>query len=286
MRGTIHFVAAEDARWMLSLLAPRVMRGAQSRLRQLEIDDAVLATSATVLEKALRDGNPMQRSALYRVLDHAGIAASGSRGLHILGQLAMQGMLCFGPRDGKQPTFTLLEQWAPGAKELPHEEALAELTLRYFCSHGPATARDFMWWSGLNLGEVRRSLAAVGSQLGCEVVGDQEYFFDPHMPAVPVPAGHVALLPPFDEYLVAYRDRSAALDPAHNALVVPGGNGIFNPIVVVDGRVVGTWKRAIKRRAVELTWQPFEAVSSVPEQELRAAAERYGVFVGLPTALA
>ena len=245
-------------------------------------------TSGTVREvlyEALRDGKHLTRPALYGVLEEAGITAGGSRGLHILGQLAMQGLLCFGPRDGKQPTFTLLDEWAPGARVLSHDEALAELTLRYFCSHGPATARDFMWWSGLNLGEVRRGLAGVGSRLGREVVGDQEYFFDPHMRAEPLPDGHVALLPPFDEYLVAYRDRTAALDPAHHGLVVPGGNGIFNPIVVVAGQVVGTWKRAIRRRSVELAWQPFEAASSMPEQELRAAAERYAAFLGLPAAL-
>ena len=146
MRGTIHFVAPEDARWMLELLAPRVIRGTQSRLRGLEIDAAVLAKSAGILSKALEREQHMTRPGIYAALGAAGIATADSRGLHILGQLSMQGLLCFGPRAGKQPTFALLEQWAPGAQSLPNDEALARLTLRYFRSHGPATIKDFMWW--------------------------------------------------------------------------------------------------------------------------------------------
>ena len=280
MRGTIHFVAPEDARWMLELLAPRVIRGTQSRLRGLEIDDAVLATSASALSKALEKNEQLTRAALYDVLGEVGIVASGSRGLHILGQLSMQGLLCFGARAGKQPTFALLEQYAPDAKSLPKDEALARLTLRYFRSHGPATIKDFMWWSGLTTAEARQGLGAVGGELASETVEGQEYYFSPDVQDVTIDAAQAFLLPPFDEFLVAYRDRSASLDPAHKDLVVPGGNGIFNPIIVINGEVLGTWKRTFKKKNVAISFAPFGALSSAQRDACAAAAEQYRAFVG------
>jgi hypothetical protein len=213
MRGTIHFVAPPDARWMLELLAPRVILGTQSRLRQLDIDAQVLSRSADILAQALEGGQQLTRTALYELLAEGGIAASGSRGLHILGQLSMQGLLCFGARAGKQPTFTLLGEWAPEARSLPRDEALARLALRYFRGHGPATIKDLMWWSGLTTAEVKTGLAQAGSKLRCEKIDSQEYYFDPEVPTGLDEDRRAFLLPPFDEFLVGYRDRSAMLDP-------------------------------------------------------------------------
>ncbi|HEX5691792.1 MAG TPA: winged helix DNA-binding domain-containing protein [Roseiflexaceae bacterium] len=282
MRGTIHFVAPSDARWMLELLAPRVIRGTQSRLRQLEIDAQILSRSADLLVKALQGGQQLTRTALYERLAEADIAASGSRGLHILGQLSMQGLLCFGARAGKQPTFTLLDEWAPEAKSLPRDEALARLTLRYFRSHGPATMKDFMWWSGLTTAEVKVGLGQVRGELGCEQIEGQEYYFDPELPPASEATKEAFLLPPFDEYLVSYRDRSAALDPQHNTAVVPGGNGIFNPIVVIDGQVLGTWKRTFKKKSVQMSFSPFASFDAAQQRAIAEAAERYGAFQEMP----
>jgi hypothetical protein len=280
MRGTIHFIAPEDARWMLELLAPRVVRGTQSRLRGLEIDERVLSASADIIGRALAGGRQLTRPALYDALEQGGIAAGGSRGLHILGQLAMRCQICFGARDGKQPTFALFDEWALDAKSLPRDEALAALALRYFTSHGPATIQDLMWWSGLTTAEVKAGLAGAGGQLASQSIDGQPYYVASELrEACPEP-GQAFLLPPFDEFLVAYRDRSAALDPAHNTLVVPGGNGIFNPIVVIDGRVVGTWKRVLKRDTVELSFAPFGSFSAAHKRAMASAAQRYGAFVG------
>jgi hypothetical protein len=279
MRGTIHFVAAADVRWMLELLAPRVVKRSASRRAQLGVDDATLAASAKVVAKALQGGRQLRRSALYERLEQAGIATGASRGLHILGWLAHDRLICFGAREGKQPSFALLDEWAPGAKSLPRDEALATLTLRYFSSHGPATLQDLMWWSGLTTAEAKVGLAAVAAQLGREVIGGQEYYFAQDARAADMPQ-EAFLLPPFDEYLVAYRDRGAALDPQFNAQVVPGGNGIFNPIVVIGGRVVGTWKRALRRDSVVMTFSSFTSFGEAQASAIAAAAERYGSFLG------
>src|SRR5918912_137387 len=142
MRGTIHFVAAADARWMLELLAPRVVQRSARRRTQLGLDETIIAASTEVIAKALQGGKQLPRNALYALLEQANIATDSSRGLHILGRLAHDRLLCFGTRAGKQPTYALLDEWAPGAKSLPRDEALATLALRYFTGHGPATVQD------------------------------------------------------------------------------------------------------------------------------------------------
>jgi hypothetical protein len=280
MRGTIHFVAPADVRWMLELLTPRVVRGTKSRFAQLGIDEATISASAKVLAEALQGGRQLTRSALYEVLEQANIATKDSRGLHILGRLAHDRLLCFGARAGKQPTYTLLEEWAPEAKSLPRDESLARLAKRYFTGHGPATLQDFVWWAGLTLTDARAGLQAVAAELGRETIGGQEYYYAQDQPAVQPEASGTFLLPPFDEYLVAYRDRSAALDAQYQPQVVPGGNGIFNPIVVTDGCVTGLWKRAFKKDTVVMTFSPFTSWSKEQTHAIAAAAERYAQFVG------
>jgi hypothetical protein len=280
MRGTIHFVAAADVRWMLELLAPRVVQRTRSRRAELGLDEKIIAASAKVLTSALQGGKQLARNAIYELLAQANIATDSSRGLHILGRLAHDQLLCFGARAGKQPTFALLDEWVPGAKSLPRDEALATLAQRYFTGHGPATVQDFMWWSGLTTREAKAGLAAVEGQLEHTIIGEQEYYFAPNLPEASAKAHDAFLLPPFDEYLVAYRDRSAALDPQYNKLIVPGGNGIFNPIIVIGGRVVGTWKRTLKNDTVLMTFSPFSVFSPAQSSAITAAAERYGHFVG------
>ncbi len=148
MRGTLHFVAAADARWMLDLLAPRVIAATAGRRQQLELDTRVFTRSRKVIVKALEGDRQVTRSGLYQLLEAAGISTRDGRGLHILMHFALEGLVCFGAREGKQPTFALLAEWAPHARSLARDEALAELARRYFTSHGPATWRDFAWWSG------------------------------------------------------------------------------------------------------------------------------------------
>jgi hypothetical protein len=280
MRGTIHLVAAEDVRWMLDLLAPRVIQRSQGRLRQLGLDALALSASAEVVCRALEGGRQLTRPELYAALGQAGIAAEGSRGLHILGQLAHQKLICFGARAGRQPTFTLLDEWVPHTRPLPRDEALAALALRYVVGHGPATAQDLMWWAGVTLAEATAGLGAASPLLRRDDVGGQVYYSAQDLPDAVGPLPTISMLAPFDEFLIAYRDRSALISQANMELVAPGRNGIFNPILVVDGRVVGTWRRSIQRRRVEVTFAPwFEA----PTDALRAAADGYGRFLELPS---
>lgn len=287
MRGTIHLVAPADVRWMLALLTPRVVQRTQGRLRQLGLDAATIAASARVLTAALEGGRHLTRAALFAHLEEAGISAAGQRGIHILGTLAQEGLLCLGARSGKQFTFALLDEWVPHARSLPRDEALAELARRYCVGHGPAAVQDFAWWSGLTLSDARAALAAAAPHLQQEVIDGDTYWQAAGAPdAANVDSEELAdavhLLPGFDEYLLGYTDRSAVLDPRHALLTHPGTNGMMLPVLVVGGRVVGVWKRAIKKKAVALNFTPFEPLTVAQKEAVAGAAERYGHFLQLP----
>ncbi|HVR38432.1 MAG TPA: winged helix DNA-binding domain-containing protein [Thermoanaerobaculia bacterium] len=264
MRGTLHFVAAEDVRWILELLAPRVLKRHRLRLeRDFELDAKTLRRCRTIVERELRGGNALTRPEIYAALQKSRIATTGSRGLHMLFALAHEFVICFGARRGKQPTFVLLDEWLPDAKSKSRDESLAELARRYFNSHGPATIADFMWWSGLTMKEAKEAIA-----LG-EVDID-------HAKRARMQSPHVQLLPPFDEYTVAYRDRSAVLDPAFTKQVNAGG-GIFKAIVVIDGIVIGTWTRALRSKSVKVS--TFRELTAREARAVDRAAERYKSFV-------
>ena len=285
MRGTLHFVATADVRWMLKLMTPRVIAGSASRLRQLELDDAVLGRGADVFTNALQGGKQLSRPAMYQVLEAAGISTAGQRGIHLLGQLAQAGLLCFGAREGRQPTFALLDEWAPHTRTLERDEALAELALRYFTGHGPATVQDLMWWSGLTAADVRAAVAMVETQLVRETVDGTILWRGPGKPTgESAPA--VYLLPGFDEYLVGYKDRGAVVRPGDWQRVNPGSNGMLSPTIMIDGLLAGTWKRTFKKGAVVVAPQPFTPLSAAEQAGLAAAAERYGRFLGMPVVLA
>ena len=284
MRGTLHLVAARDVRWMLALLAQRVITHSAGRYRQLGLDDATFARSKEIFTGALQGGKQLTRDEMLQVLEEAGIATTGQRGYHFLGRCAQDGLICFGVPRGKQQTFVLLDDWVPQSGGRTRDEALAELTTRYFASHGPATARDLMHWTGLTSAEVKKGLGAAGKDLVKETINDQEYWM-PRDLAEPSGIQPVYLLPGFDEYVLGYRDRSAVLDPVNAQRICPGGNGVFNPTIVIDGRVAGTWRRALKKDRVVIEMAPFRPLTSAEYNALGAAADRYGEFLGLPVVI-
>jgi hypothetical protein len=290
MRGTLHFVAAADVRWMLELLTPRIVAGPARRVHeQMGLDEGAFARSAELLARALEGGKQMTRNAIYEVLEAARISTGDSRGLHILSRLAQDGRICFGAREGKQQTFVLLSEWAPAARRLARDEALAELARRYFTSHGPATLQDFTWWSGLTAADAREGLEMAKPRLAQEEIDGRAYWFSPSAlnlrrkskPSTTGEAPVAYLLPAYDEYTVAYKDRSAALSPAH-AKLQNSGKGIFNPTIVVDGQVVGVWKRALNKAALAITLSPFAKLKRAEMRAVAEAADRYGRFLGSP----
>jgi len=286
MRGTLHFVAAADVRWMLQLLTPRIVAGSASRLRSLEINEALVSRSFKVMTKALQGGKQVMRKDLMAILDRAGISTANQRGYYLLWRAAQAGLICQGPMNGKQQTFTLLDEWVPPGRTLARDQALAEITRRYFTSHGPATLQDFLWWTGLTAVDARAGIEMAKPHLLQETVADKTYWMSPTLPAIRAQSPTAYLLPGFDEYMLGYRDRSAALEVRHAPLVAPGANGMFKPIIVIDGQVVGTWQRTLKRDAVLIALNPFVPLTKTKHQAVAIAAESYGKFLGLSVAVA
>ncbi len=285
MRGTLHFVATPDVRWMLGLLTPRVIVGSAGRYRQLELDESVFARSKELLCKALQGGKQLSRDAMYRVLEAGHVSTAGQRGYHILGHLAQEQLLCFGTHDGKQPTFVLLDEWAPQTRKLAREEALAELALRYFTSHGPATVQDFVWWSGLTVADARAGLEQVKAQLVQETIAGKTYWMSPSTSTGRSSSSLALLLPNYDEYLVAYQDRSAALARLKAKKVNPTPFEVLGHTMVIAGQVVGNWKRTFEKNSIAMTLEPFIKLTSPETEAFAKAANRFGKFWGMTVRL-
>jgi hypothetical protein len=271
-RFTWQLIAPADVRWMLELVAPRLRARAARRNRELELDAKTLAKSNRALAKALDGGEHLTRDELGAALARAGVSPRGQRLAHLLAHAEVDAVICSGARRGKQRTYALLDRRAPKGRALARDEALAELASRYFRSRGPATIADFIWWSGLAPSEARAG--AHEARIVSEVIDGRTYFFADDDPP---PARGVWLLPAFDEYLVAYRDRAAVLDPRHTKRLNRGG-GMLDPCVVVDGRVVGTWKRTLAKAEVAIDIAAFTRASA---RAFAGAAKRYATFLGL-----
>lgn len=271
MRGTLHFTPPEDLGWMIGLTGQRTVQSAAGRHRQLGLDESDFLQAARIAEAAVGSAGVLSRPSLLAAFEADGLSTEGQRGAHILLYLSVTGLLVFGPREGKQHTFALLDEWVRTPRALVGDEALAEFAHRYFVSHGPASARDFAWWSGLTLTQARRGLAMITDELQRLEVDGTEYW---HLPGLePAPPGVVAL-PGFDEYMLGYQTRDAQLAPEWFQRIVPGGNGMFLPTVVVNGEIVGTWRRG--------EVDAFSPLSAGHARELDRDLKRYAQFVGLP----
>lgn len=273
MRGTLHLVASDDLDWMLRLLTPRVVTGSVGRRTGLGLTQAQLERAREAAVSALSGGGQLSRSELFQVWDEAGLSTPGQRGAHLLSFLAMTGTLAFGPMRQREQLLVLAEEWIPSPRRLEGDEALGELAVRYFRSHGPATVADLARWAHLRAGDARTGAAVAAGELTRVEIDGVEYLMDARLPDLLADARRdaerVILLPGFDEFVLGYKDRSAQLDPAYADRIVPGGNGMFRPTVVSGGRVLGTWARSGRSRGPSVAATPFtdfpaEVATAVP----------------------
>jgi len=253
LRPTWHFVLPEDIDRLLRLTAPRILAGLAARHRQLGVDKPAVAKACAAFEMALAGGRHLTRPELGAALEAAGISPEGQRLPHLLLCAELQRLVCSGPRRGRQLTWALLSERAPRPAAFDHDEAVRDLARRYFQSHGPAQLQDFAWWSGLTVSQARLGVELAGPDLEREEIDGLPHWFGAGADRSPAADREAHLLPNFDEYLVAYRDRSAALhpgqvyDPADFAF-----GSILSNVVLVGGRVRGSWRRTGERRSVRI----------------------------------
>jgi Winged helix DNA-binding domain len=285
MRPTWHFVTPIDIRWLLALTAPRVHAVNAHRYRELELDEATLKRGHNALTKALRGDRHLTREDLSEAIEKAGISeAKGQRLAYLVMHAELDGLICSGPRRGKQFTYALLEERVPPTAALTRDESLAELTRRYFGSHGPATVQDFAKWSGLSSVDAKRGLDMIGTQLLHETLNDAEYWFSSSIAPTKLASPAAYLLSVYDEYLIGYHDRSLIAKPEIIAKLFTMGNAL-TAVVVVDGQIVSSWRRTLDKGTVTVELNPFRRLTKAEQGAVAAAAQRYGEFLNLPVIL-
>lgn len=267
MRPTWHFVSPEDIRWLLQLTAPRIHQLSAYYYKQTELNEKIFKRAHQIFSKTLEGGKHATRTTLQEALQKGKIHAEGVRLAYIVMHAELEGLICSGPRDGKQFTYALLEERVPAAKSLTREEALAAFVKRYFTSRGPATVQDFAYWSGLTVKDAQEGAAQLPKEFIREKINGRDYIYLPLSTDKKL-KNATFIMPDYDEYGMSYKDREAFM-PAENV------NGVFDHCFVIDGRIGGSWKKAPKKGIV-IT--PFTALNEAKQKALEKAVKRYMEF--------
>jgi hypothetical protein len=282
LRPTLHLVSAENNRWMLELSAPQIKSALKSRNNELGLTGEIVAKSNRIIENALKSDSHLTREELMAELVRGGINADNNRGYHLILFAELDGLICSGRLVGKNLTYSLMDQRTPKIKHWTRDESLVRLAGLYFSSRGPATLQDFIWWARLSTIDAKRALEMAGPELDQETVDSQVYWFSKFQSNPIISPDEVYLLPAFDEYIICYADRTASLlQKDFNKAV--SSNGIFRPVIVVNGRVIGIWKKEIKKDKLIVKPNFFASPDKSIVSKIENAANRYGSFFGKKT---
>ena len=280
LRPTWHLVSPTDIRWMLELSRPQIERIVAGYNQRAGLDFSICEQANKTIEKALTEQPNLTRTELMQIIINQGIITSDMRGVDILFMFhaELTGLVCSGERKGKQITYALLDERAPLSAPIHRDEALGKLAKVYFQSHSPATMKDFSWWSGLSITESRKAIEHIKEQLETFTIDKTVYYVLPSK-AIEIEAKAIHLLPAFDEYMVSYADRTAALSAEFTKQAITS-NGIFSPIIVHKGKVIGIWKRKQKPKFVEIDIQLFEPISMDLKLEIKDSFKHYQNYWG------
>ncbi len=281
LRPTWHFVAAEDVYWMLDLTAPQINAAQSSRDHQLDLTEDVIAKSNTTIEKALSTGRHLTREELITALHQAGITTDQNRASHLFARAELEKIICSGASRGSKTTYALLSERVPKHNDISKDEALEKLAKRYFTSRSPATLQDFTWWSGLPARDASKALELVKSDFDRVLTDDRTYWLSHGITLPHTGRDGAYLLPTYDEYIISYSDRSASIPPQLEQYMKEiSDRGVFRPIIVVEGEVVGIWKRSLHNESIRIEIQPFIDLNPATKEWITGAAARYGSFLG------
>lgn len=280
LRPTWHLVHPADLRWMQSLTSARVHIVNGSRYRALDLDTKLFSRAHDLIASALAGGQHLTRAELGAVLRDHRIATEDQRLAYLLMYAELEALVCSGPRRGKQHTYALVEERVPPAPLVDRDEALARLAGRYFVSHGPATEHDFSWWSGLTMKEARAAIALAGDSLATLTADGRAWWLGHGVQPMRRRLPRVFLLSIYDEYTIAYKDRSV-IGTAEDGARLVGMGAALTSVIVIDGRLAGTWKRRLSGDSVEVAVDPFRPLTAPELRELEKATARFGDFLGL-----
>jgi hypothetical protein len=278
MRPTWHFVTPADIRWMLALTSPRVHAINAFMYRKTELDEKIFKRCHRIITKELQGGKYLTRDVLNKALEKNRIFSDGVRLSCIMMHAELEGLICSGPRQGKQFTYALLEERVPGVKKLSMTEALQELTRRYFRSRGPATLQDYVTWSGLTVKDAKTGIGNLSREYMHELIDGKEYIFIPGELPDMKKMQTSFLMPDYDEYGMGYKDRSAIFNNQKYRTAVSRNNPIFNRMIIMNGKIDGTWQRVIKGKAMTIETFPFEPLNKAKQQVLKKVVEKFRKF--------
>ena len=290
-RGTLHLLATEDLAWLLPLLGPLFIAGNRRRYAELGLDEDTLTRGVRALRAILANQGQLTRDELVEQLAHHGIRLAGQARPYLLQHAALEGIICLGPDRGAKPTYVLLNDWLGQnyqAHALTQESAYAELARRYLKAYGPATPEDLAAWSGMPISMTRAAWQLIADQLiEVEIAGQPAWMlktYEKWLNEPPIPTPVVRLLPSFDTYLLGYKKRDLAVPPQHARRINAGG-GLLNPVLLVDGRAMGTWKTKQQKQRLEVILQPFDQLPPDLQPGLQAEIADLGRFLGTHAAL-
>ena len=278
LRPTWHIVSAKDIYWLLELTAPQIKSALKSRHRELEITKHVIKKSKQVIENSLLENHNLSRNELIGKLENSKIKTDKNRASHIFLMAELDGLICSGIITKKKQTYALLEERVPAKKILYKDEALAELAKRYFTTRGPATVQDFAWWSGLPMSDSRNALEIIKGSLNSETVNSKTFWFKYSFSDFENKKDVIFLLPAFDEFIISYRDRSAAITQQNFSKAV-SNNGIFRPVIVYRGNVTGIWRPVRKKEKVLIEIKFFKLPGNSMKKLIKKASSDFGKFL-------
>lgn len=281
LRPTWHFVSPEDIYWMLELTAPRLKRSMRSRDKELGLTETLYTKSNSIIEKALEKDTYLTREELMIKLQKAKIPTHDYRSGHLMFRAELDGIACGGAAKNKKQTYALLSKRVKRTTALNKDEALAKLARRYFSSHCPATLKDFIWWSGLSVKDAQNGLDLVKPHFISEIIGAETYWLSNSFAKFSTSKASAHLLPAFDEFTISYKDRSATLPLGHQKKAFTS-NGIFKPVVIVNGEGIGLWKRILKKEKVIIETELFKKPTVAVKDLIKKAGERYGRYLEMP----
>lgn len=284
MRPTWHLVPARDLGWMLDLTAAQVRQGVAARHRQLGLTSRAISKSHGIIERTIREARHATRGQVVEALVAGGFSPTDNRMAHLLMLAELDQLICSGPIVDDEPTIALMRDRVKRPVRVDREEALETLLSRYLNGHGPATLRDYAWWSGLSMGDVRRSFEIVRKRFVIGRSDGVEYWHRPDLRDETGGNDEARLLPAYDEFTIAYADRSASIVGGRRARAI-SSNGVFRPMVEAGGIVVGIWRRERTKRGITIHVNAFDRPSRALKGALERAAVRYGDFLGQPAEL-
>ncbi|HMG88933.1 MAG TPA: winged helix DNA-binding domain-containing protein [Chryseolinea sp.] len=280
MRPTWHFVAPEDIRWLLALTAPRVHSGNAPYYKKLELSKTLFTRCLNIITRSLEGGKYLKRSEVQEIFKQKKINAEGMRLAYIMMHAELEGLICSGPRIGKQFSYALLEERIPKAKSYSRDEALCMFLLRYFNSRGPATLNDFAYWSGLTLKDARVGFEAIRTQLQKIIIDGKEYFTGNITVPKKLDGQDTFLMPDYDEYGMSYKDRSA-LRAIHKEKMPQQHNwSVFGHYIVVEGTMQGTWRDEVFNDSIKVSSKFITPLTGAAKRKVNNALKRYSSFFG------